>query len=92
MSQIATLKNQVLSRLLFDDKFKLSEEQEGLPGVQEVIPECPGAIYAINEKSCELSDREWSVSPKATPFQKLTTAFDSVRDEDRRAKKHSLKV
>ena len=79
---IGSLKNQVISRYLFDDSFQLSEEQEGLCGVKEAIAECLDGIYAMNEKPRELIDREWDVPSKATSFQKLEAAFRSVRQKD----------
>lgn len=75
MSQVASLKNQVLSRLLFE-----FEVDEGVDGIQQVSLECLMGIYGSKRQHSKLSDREWGIPTLATPFQKLKAAFDSVRD------------
>lgn len=82
MIEVSTLKNQIISRFLFDYGFELGEKEEGLPGIKEAVAGCLDAIYAINGKSRGLSDSEWHVKPDATPFQKLQAAFRSVIREN----------
>lgn len=80
MTSVSSLKEQIICRYLFDDGFDLGEN-EGLPGIEDVITGCLDAIYSANGVSREQSDREWGVPPEATPLQKIRLAFRSVTGE-----------
>jgi len=74
-----SLKNQILSHYLFNSDHGLAKDQSLNPAVERLFNDIVAITYPGQQ---ELAEREWGVSPEASPFEKLQAAFRFIMDKD----------